>query len=148
MKEMLKNNTENKNNNNNNNECSSKTLINTCPSPSSNERCFVASICSFGSDGTARGMLGGRRRRRRLERGVLLQSDDPNRYCTNYYCRTTRTPMWRKGPLGFKVTLCNACGIDYMKQVTSRGSGITTTLPDFSAELGSDHSNSEGSADV
>ncbi|MED6143171.1 hypothetical protein PIB30_003875 [Stylosanthes scabra] len=147
MKDDLKNNTENININNNN-ECSSTTLINTCPNPISNKRCYVASICSFGSDGSARGMLGGPRCRRcQQERGVLLQSDGSNRYCTNYYCRTTRTPMWRKGPLGYK-TLCNACGIDYMKQVTSRGSEITTTLPDFAAELRSDHSKSECSADV
>ncbi|XLT12423.1 hypothetical protein HN51_058113 [Arachis hypogaea] len=50
-----------------------------------------------------------------------------------------------RGPLGYK-TLCNACGIDYMKQVTSRGSEIAT-VPD-EAELGSDHSKSQGSADV
>lgn len=58
-------------------------------------------------------------------------------------------------------TLCNACGIDYMKQVTSRGSGITT-FPDavavvpaanddaspsaVPAEEGSDYS--KGSSDV
>ncbi|KAL4349590.1 hypothetical protein HN51_030738 [Arachis hypogaea] len=121
-------------------------LINTLPDPRGGKRCFVASICSLGSDGSASGMLGGRRRRnRRHERRVVLHSDDRNRYCTNYYCKTTRSPMWRKGPLGYK-TLCNACGIDYMKQVTSRGSGVAT-LPD-KAELGSDHSKSQGSADV
>ncbi|XLU73473.1 hypothetical protein S245_032526 [Arachis hypogaea] len=108
-------------------------LINTLPDPRGGKRCFVASICSLGSDGSASGMLGGRRRRnRRHERRVVLHSDDRNRYCTNYYCKTTRSPMWRKGPLGYKVT--------------SRGSGVAT-LPD-KAELGSDHSKSQGSADV
>ncbi|KMZ71761.1 hypothetical protein ZOSMA_176G00400 [Zostera marina] len=29
-------------------------------------------------------------------------------------CQTTKTPLWRTGPIGPK-TLCNACGIRYMK---------------------------------
>ncbi|QHN81290.1 hypothetical protein S83_069480 [Arachis hypogaea] len=83
----------------NNERCSSTALINTLPDPSGGKRCFVASICSLGSDGSASSMLGGRRRRnRRHERGVILHSDDRNRYCTNYYCKTTRSPVWRKGP--------------------------------------------------
>ncbi|KAK4271171.1 hypothetical protein QN277_019903 [Acacia crassicarpa] len=45
------------------------------------------------------------------------------RICTNYKCRTRNTPMWRRGPLGPK-TLCNACGIQYKKQVSSRGSDL------------------------
>ncbi|XP_028758057.1 GATA transcription factor 18-like [Neltuma alba] len=45
------------------------------------------------------------------------------RICTNYNCRTRNTPMWRRGPLGPK-TLCNACGIQYKKQVSSRGSDL------------------------
>ncbi|XP_020529829.1 GATA transcription factor 16 isoform X2 [Amborella trichopoda] len=32
--------------------------------------------------------------------------------CEN--CRTTKTPLWRRGPAGPK-SLCNACGIKYRK---------------------------------
>ncbi|KAK4271172.1 hypothetical protein QN277_019904 [Acacia crassicarpa] len=45
------------------------------------------------------------------------------RICTNFKCRTRNTPMWRRGPLGPK-TLCNACGIQYKKQVSSNACGI------------------------
>ncbi|XP_024023017.1 transcription factor stalky [Morus notabilis] len=41
--------------------------------------------------------------------------DDANKCCSNIYCRTQTTPMWRRGPLGPK-SLCNACGIKYGKQ--------------------------------
>ncbi|XP_020220253.1 GATA transcription factor 7-like [Cajanus cajan] len=61
----------------------------------------------------------GRRRRRRGRE--VKQSIDPDRFCTNYNCKTRRTPLWRKGPLGPK-TLCNACGLQYIKTVSGRGS--------------------------
>ncbi|KAG2316582.1 hypothetical protein Bca4012_067443 [Brassica carinata] len=35
-------------------------------------------------------------------------------------CKTTNTPMWRGGPSGSK-SLCNACGIRFMRQ---RRSGL------------------------
>ncbi|XP_038685132.1 GATA transcription factor 5-like [Tripterygium wilfordii] len=41
--------------------------------------------------------------------------NDPNKQCSNYNCRTSCTPMWRKGPLGLN-TLCNSCGIKYRKE--------------------------------
>ncbi|KAK9220811.1 hypothetical protein WN944_009235 [Citrus x changshan-huyou] len=44
---------------------------------------------------------------------------DPNKRCTNYNCKTSDTPMWRRGPLGPK-TLCNACGIKYRKEEEKR----------------------------
>lgn len=43
-------------------------------------------------------------RRRRHHRGAeSKQSTDPDKLCTNFYCKTRKTPMWRKGPLGPKV---------------------------------------------
>ncbi|CAN6858662.1 unnamed protein product [Brassica oleracea] len=38
-------------------------------------------------------------------------------------CRTTKTPMWRGGPSGPK-SLCNACGIRFMRQRRSELLGI------------------------
>ncbi|KAF2598998.1 hypothetical protein F2Q68_00012175 [Brassica cretica] len=38
-------------------------------------------------------------------------------------CRTTKTPMWRGGPSGPK-SLCNACGIRFMRQRRSVLLGI------------------------
>ncbi|KAJ0232359.1 GATA transcription factor 23 [Hirschfeldia incana] len=38
-------------------------------------------------------------------------------------CKTTKTPMWRGGPSGPK-SLCNACGIRFMKQRRSELFGI------------------------
>ncbi|KAK7328288.1 hypothetical protein VNO77_22391 [Canavalia gladiata] len=61
-------------------------------------------------------------RHRRHRRGRKFRLSDPNRFCTNFYCKTKRTPLWRKGPLGPK-TLCNACGLQYIKTVSRRGSG-------------------------
>ncbi|KAJ4845780.1 hypothetical protein Tsubulata_047968 [Turnera subulata] len=74
--------------------------------------------------GTGRSGVGGdvigssttqnRRGSRRQHDGVIIHND-PNKRCTNFYCNTNDTPMWRKGPLGPK-TLCNACGIKYRKE--------------------------------
>jgi hypothetical protein len=36
------------------------------------------------------------------------------KYC--YYCKITKTPMWRTGPKGYG-TLCNACGIKYARKI-------------------------------
>ncbi len=41
----------------------------------------------------------------------------PAVFCTQ--CRTTDTPVWRAGPFGHK-TLCNACGVRWMKQLPSQ----------------------------
>ncbi|KAK7331614.1 hypothetical protein VNO80_28351 [Phaseolus coccineus] len=56
--------------------------------------------------------------------GDAKQISDQGRFCTNFMCRTRRTPMWRKGPLGPK-TLCNACGLQYIKTVKSRGNTVS-----------------------
>ncbi|KAL2342223.1 hypothetical protein Fmac_010163 [Flemingia macrophylla] len=61
----------------------------------------------------------GRRHRRRRSREVK-QNTDPDRFCTNFNCKTRKSPLWRKGPLGPK-TLCNACGLQYIKTVSGRG---------------------------
>ncbi|KAK7412053.1 hypothetical protein VNO78_03499 [Psophocarpus tetragonolobus] len=63
------------------------------------------------------------RRRRRRHGGEAKISADPDRFCTNFYCKTRRTPMWRKGPLGPK-TLCNACGLQYIKTVKGTSSVV------------------------
>lgn len=39
----------------------------------------------------------------RARRVDVNYSGGCDRVCTNYNCRTTNTPMWRKGPLGPKV---------------------------------------------
>ncbi|KAI4298987.1 hypothetical protein L6164_032489 [Bauhinia variegata] len=52
--------------------------------------------------------------------------------CTNYLCRKTWDTTWRKGPLGPR-TLCNACGLQYIKIVSSRGSGVTNSSASASA---------------
>ncbi|TKY71356.1 GATA transcription factor [Spatholobus suberectus] len=70
-----------------------------------------------------------RGRRSRRHGKEVKQSTDPDRFCTNFYCKTRRTPMWRKGPLGPK-TLCNACGLQYIKMVSGRGSGLPAAAPD------------------
>ncbi|KAJ1419974.1 Zinc finger, GATA-type [Sesbania bispinosa] len=87
------------------------------PDDTKQVRLYVSSL-----PGTGGGFIpGGRRRYHR--RGAAVLTSDPDRFCTNYYCKTRKTPLWRKGPLGPK-TLCNACGIYYVKHVKSRGSGI------------------------
>ncbi|KAG4945327.1 hypothetical protein JHK82_041385 [Glycine max] len=69
-------------------------------------------------------------RRRRHHRGAeSKQSTDPDKLCTNFYCKTRKTPMWRKGPLGPK-TLCNACGLQYLKMVKGTGSGLPAAVSD------------------
>ncbi|KHN33452.1 GATA transcription factor 29 [Glycine soja] len=69
-------------------------------------------------------------RRRRHYRGAeSKQSTDPDKLCTNFYCKTRKTPMWRKGPLGPK-TLCNACGLQYLKMVKGTGSGLPAAVSD------------------
>ena len=45
-------------------------------------------------------------------------SNNNQRICENTMCRTTRTPLWRKGWIaerGRKVRLCNACGLHFRK---------------------------------
>jgi hypothetical protein len=41
----------------------------------------------------------------------------PGEFCTQ--CNATSTPVWRAGPFGHK-TLCNACGVRWMKQLPSQ----------------------------
>jgi hypothetical protein len=41
----------------------------------------------------------------------------PGQQCTQ--CGATQTPVWRLGPAGPK-TLCNACGVRYMKAVRAQ----------------------------
>lgn len=41
--------------------------------------------------------------RRRRSGGQVQQSTDSEIFCTNYFCKTRETPMWRKGPLGPRV---------------------------------------------
>ena len=41
----------------------------------------------------------------------------PAEWCTQ--CSVTTTPVWRAGPFGHK-TLCNACGVRWMKQLPKR----------------------------
>lgn len=41
----------------------------------------------------------------------------PAEFCTQ--CNATSTPVWRAGPFGHK-TLCNACGVRWMKQLPSQ----------------------------
>lgn len=41
-----------------------------------------------------------------------------NQFCGNPLCKTTNTPLWRKGwtdPSGKSITLCNSCGLLYRK---------------------------------
>ncbi|KAB2607455.1 GATA transcription factor 8-like [Pyrus ussuriensis x Pyrus communis] len=52
-------------------------------------------------------------RKRNLTK-VRTVKPDENLICTNFNCRVTKSPMWRKGPLGPK-SLCNRCGIRYRK---------------------------------
>ncbi|TQE02002.1 hypothetical protein C1H46_012321 [Malus baccata] len=54
---------------------------------------------------------GSRKRNPTKVRTVKL---DENLICSNFNCRVTNSPMWRKGPLGPK-SLCNRCGIRYRK---------------------------------
>ncbi|KAK7302418.1 hypothetical protein RJT34_13308 [Clitoria ternatea] len=67
-------------------------------------------------------------RRRRRRRSRRRWEADPDRFCTNYFCKTKTTPLWRKGPLGPK-TLCNACGLQYIKIVSLKGSGSSAAAP-------------------
>lgn len=53
-----------------------------------------------------RGFTSGHGRRRYRRRGQVHQID-PLRFCTNFHCRTRKTPMWRTGPLGPKVNVSN-----------------------------------------
>ncbi|CAN0904059.1 GATA transcription factor 29 [Linum grandiflorum] len=43
--------------------------------------------------------------------------DDKDKKCL--LCKTCKTPMWRRGPLGAK-TLCNACGLKFKKEVQKK----------------------------
>ncbi|KAF6257588.1 hypothetical protein COO60DRAFT_1461120 [Scenedesmus sp. NREL 46B-D3] len=49
-------------------------------------------------------------------------------------CGATSTPVWRAGPAGPK-TLCNACGVRYMK--TSKRKGAAVIIKDFDPVSGS-----------
>lgn len=44
--------------------------------------------------------------------GEMIQDVPPGVFCTQ--CTATTTPVWRAGPFGHK-TLCNACGVRWMK---------------------------------
>jgi GATA zinc finger len=44
--------------------------------------------------------------------GMLVSAVPPASFCTQ--CSATSTPVWRAGPFGHK-TLCNACGVRWMK---------------------------------
>ncbi|KAF7803625.1 GATA transcription factor 29 [Senna tora] len=92
--------------------------VHTTPFNSSNDR---GRVHSYGSSSIIGGP--GKTFRRRHRRSEVNYEDVSRRICTNFSCRTKNTPMWRKGPLGPK-TLCNACGIQYKKQVTRRGSNL------------------------
>ncbi|CAJ1963672.1 unnamed protein product [Sphenostylis stenocarpa] len=87
----------------------------------------IASV-SLATPSASQGRCRRRYRRRHHHGGEAKQSSDPARFCTNFICRTRKTPMWRKGPLGPK-TLCNACGLQYIKTVKSRGSDLPATVP-------------------
>ncbi|GAB4822045.1 hypothetical protein N2152v2_009091 [Parachlorella kessleri] len=49
--------------------------------------------------------------------GRVVRHVDPGTFCTQ--CFTTSTPVWRAGPFGHK-TLCNACGVRYMKYAKNK----------------------------
>ncbi|KAF8099381.1 hypothetical protein N665_0245s0058 [Sinapis alba] len=42
-------------------------------------------------------------------------------------CKTTKTPMWRGGPSGPK-SLCNACGIRFMRQRRTELLGVRSII--------------------
>lgn len=44
--------------------------------------------------------------------GMMISDVPPGVFCTQ--CTATTTPVWRAGPFGHK-TLCNACGVRWMK---------------------------------
>ncbi len=44
--------------------------------------------------------------------GMMVSAVPPASFCTQ--CSATSTPVWRAGPFGHK-TLCNACGVRWMK---------------------------------
>ncbi|EIE20993.1 hypothetical protein COCSUDRAFT_48229 [Coccomyxa subellipsoidea C-169] len=62
---------------------------------------------------------GEKSKRRRMVGGILktVGHAAPGQQCTQ--CGTQVTPVWRAGPYGPK-TLCNACGVRYMKQVKKK----------------------------
>ncbi|BDA45186.1 probable GATA transcription factor 9 at C-terminar half [Coccomyxa sp. Obi] len=62
---------------------------------------------------------GEKSKRRRMVGGMLktVGHAAPGQQCTQ--CGTQVTPVWRAGPYGPK-TLCNACGVRYMKQVKKK----------------------------
>jgi hypothetical protein len=56
--------------------------------------------------------------------GKLAGSPTP-RTCIN--CGTTKTPLWRNGPEGYK-SLCNACGIR-LKKLSKKGISVSARSP-------------------
>ena len=48
-----------------------------------------------------------------------MPARNPGRQLRCFNCGTGVTPQWRAGPDGPK-TLCNACGVRYMKNVKKR----------------------------
>ncbi|KAL9248986.1 GATA transcription factor 16-like protein [Drosera capensis] len=60
------------------------------------------------------------------DEGVVEGIDESKKSCT--ICKTTKTPMWRVGPLGPK-SLCNACGIKYTKmtKTTKKGADVSSS---------------------
>ncbi|KAL9265956.1 GATA transcription factor 15-like protein [Drosera capensis] len=61
------------------------------------------------------------------DEGVVEGIDESKKSCT--ICKTTKTPMWRVGPLGPK-SLCNACGIKYTKMTkttTKKGENFSSS---------------------
>ncbi|RZB97618.1 hypothetical protein D0Y65_020962 [Glycine soja] len=59
----------------------------------------------------APGRISQYRRRRRRRSVECKPSTDPDRLCTNTYCKTRRTPLWRKGPLGPKIVKGTGSGL-------------------------------------
>lgn len=64
--------------------------------------------------------------------GSISPEDGPRRGCL--YCHRQHTPQWRLGPTGPK-TLCNACGVRWMKSLRGKAT-FALTLPENAANEG------------
>ncbi|CAN6441751.1 unnamed protein product [Victoria cruziana] len=80
---------------------------------------------------------------RRCDRHRYNQQDQPkqSRECNSYNhpirtcvdCNTTKTPLWRSGPLGPK-SLCNACGIRHHKARRARAAAAAAAAAQTTGE--------------
>ena len=56
------------------------------------------------------------------------KKENGNKESICLYCKATSTPMWRKGPDGYK-SLCNACGLKYYRIIRKERNLIPTSTP-------------------